>query len=65
MTSTCVVCTIIYIFYHKQKPYPVILLAINNKLWANLYDAILLLNTAICLRIEGYRQLLLNVKKVI
>lgn len=65
ITNTCIFCINIYKFRHRQKLCPVILLLIDKKPWTGFHSAILLLSPAIYLRIKGYRQLLLDTKKVI
>lgn len=47
-----------------QKPSPVILLIINKRFEVCLHSAVLPLGLAVCLRMNGSRKLLLDVKKV-
>lgn len=56
---------IIYKFRYKQEFCFIVLLLINEKTDVNFYYIILLLNLAICRRLNSSRKLLFNAKKII
>ena len=51
-------------FYHKKKPCPIILLTVNKSLEISFYCTILLLNLAVCLRVEGGKKSPLDAKEI-
>lgn len=65
MTSICISYIVIYKFHYKQMFYLVILLLIDKSPKLGLYYIVLSFDLAICLKIEGDRELLLDTKEII
>lgn len=62
--SICILCIIVYKFCYKQESYLVILLLVDKNMWVKFHGTVLPFGLAIFLKIEDYRELLLDVKKV-
>lgn len=62
--SICILCIIVYKFCYEQESYLVILLSVDKNMRVRFHGTVLPFGLAIFLRIEDYRKLLLDVKKV-